>query len=58
MRYKFNSREEYTKWCVQMVQDIGLAAIAVNKEKIRDLVEEIQTTLHCSEGMELWRDIV
>ena len=56
MNYKFDSRDEYTEWCVRMVQDIGLAAIMVDNEKIRDIVEEIQTTHHCSEGVELWKD--
>lgn len=56
MNYKFDSHDEYTEWCVRMVQDIGLAAIMVDNEKIRNLIEKIQTTLHCSEGTELWKD--
>ena len=56
MNYKFDSHDEYAKWCMRMVQDIGLAAIMVDNNKIKNLVENIQTTLHCSEGVELWKD--
>ena len=56
MNYKFNSRDEYTKWCVQMVQDIGLASIVVDNETVQNTVAHIQSTLHCSEGWELWND--
>ena len=56
MNYKFNNRNEYTEWCVRTVQDIGLAAIMVDNKKIQDIVAEIQSTIHCAEGWELWKD--
>ena len=56
MNYKFYNRDEYAEWCMQMVQDIGLAAIMANNEQVQSTVAEIQSTLHCSEDWELWND--
>lgn len=56
MNYKFENHDEYIKWCEQMVHGIGLAAIMADTDKVRTLVDEIQVTLHCSEGWELWNE--
>lgn len=51
--YKFNSENEYQLWCQNKINTIYYANIAMNNEKIKDAVQEIARTLHCSEGEQL-----
>lgn len=52
--YKFNSREEYYKWCENMITKIYYAQIAMKDEPIREVVSEIGTKLWIKEGEELY----
>lgn len=51
--YKFNTEDEYQIWCHKMIMSIYYARIAMNNEKIKNVVQEIGITLHCSEGEQL-----
>jgi len=46
IHYRFESREEYEKWCENMITRIYYAQIAMNDEIICDVVSEI--------GIKLW----
>lgn len=48
--YVFETEREYFEWCDKMVGIIYYANIAMNGEKIKEIVQEISRTLHCSEG--------
>lgn len=47
--YKFQSESEYQLWCQNKINAIYYANIAMNDDKIKDVVQEIARTLHCSE---------
>ena len=52
--YKFNSREEYQKWCEDMITKIYYAQIAMDNNVIKEVVFEIGLKLWLTEGMELY----
>lgn len=51
--YKFNSENEYQLWCQNKINGIYYSNIAMNNEKIKEHVQDISRTLHCSEGEHL-----
>ena len=51
--HKFESREEYSNWCENIVAKIYYADIAMSNTLVGDAVAEIAHTLHCSTGVEL-----
>lgn len=51
--YKFNSENEYQLWCQNKINGIYYSNIAMNNEKIKEHVQDIARTLHCSEGEHL-----
>ena len=51
--YKFNSEKEYQLWCQNKINGIYYSNIAMNNEKIKEHVQDIARTLHCSEGQRL-----
>lgn len=55
MRYKFESETEYLHWCADRVERIYISAyIAMHDEDVRKVIDEIGSTLHCSEGEEMY----
>jgi ribosomal protein S25 len=54
IRYKFKSRQDYLEWCADKVQQIAVSAMVVDQESVRQVVDEIQSTIHCSEGVEMY----
>jgi hypothetical protein len=48
--YVFETEDEYFRWCDRMVGIIYYANMAMNGEKIKEVVQEISRTLWCSEG--------
>jgi hypothetical protein len=51
---KFKTREEYTRWCISVVDEIYYSSIAGNNDKVREIIHIIQETLHVSEGEDLY----
>lgn len=51
--YKFQSENEYQLWCQNKINGIYYSNIALNDEKIKEHVQDIARTLHCSEGEQL-----
>jgi len=47
---KFKSKEEYNKWCEDIISKIYYSNITINNEGIKEAVMEIASKLHISEG--------
>lgn len=56
MRARFETFEDYQKWCEDMVNKIYYAQIAMNDAAIRDVVREIGMKLWLQEGVELIKE--
>lgn len=46
----FENQEEYEAWCVHMVGSIYYANIAMNNERIKEVVVEIARRMWVTEG--------
>jgi len=53
--YRFETEADYDLWCRRMINKIYYANIVMNDDKIREVVSEIATRLHLSEGMTVIR---
>lgn len=49
----FDSYEQYLEWCEDQVTKIYYAQIAMDNEKIKDVVAEISRRMHVTEGNQL-----
>jgi len=47
---KFESEEEYYRWCEDIISKIYYSNIAMNNEGIKEAVSEIASKLHIREG--------
>jgi hypothetical protein len=56
MRYKFETAEDYQRWCESIVTKIYYAQIAMNDQVIRDVVHEIGMKLWLQEGVSLIKE--
>lgn len=48
--YVFETEQEYLEWCRNKIGVIYYANIAMNGDRIREVIADIASTLHCSEG--------
>jgi len=51
--YKFESDHEYLTWCAFIVNKIYYAGICMNNERLKEVVSEVSSKLHVSEGYDL-----
>ena len=52
----FQSEQEYLEWCKSCVEEIHMASICIDNDKIRKVVHEIAVKCHVVEGDDLIGD--
>ena len=51
---KFASREEYLLWCEKQCQTIKSCCVAMNEERIMEIIQEIDQKLYLTNFQELY----
>lgn len=51
---KFESREAYLEWCSFQCQRIKSCCIAMNNDKIKEIIQEIDSKLYTTDHQELY----
>ena len=54
--FAFESHADYQKWCEGCVTSIYYANIAMNNERIKEVVSDIADRLHLVEGQRMYPD--